>query len=140
MISLSRYVNTGEIDVQITTKDTEITMPKQIRVYSRKNLTIGDQVFDNINAASSFCQIDVVSSDDITGTLTVVYSPPNSTILKTVKDSNGADLTINLADPRVVSITGLHVGSIGVRPTVAVAGGKYDLTLVTESDGDVTYA
>lgn len=98
--------------------------------------TTGDQIFAIDNYASDFYQLDASSDSVLTGTLTVIYSVPGIDRMKVLKDSTGSPITINLADPNLLTITGLHFDKIGVRPTVVVTGGTYDLSLTTEADGD----
>ena len=101
-----------------------------------KTNTTGD-IVTSVPDSSSFYQIDVsTSSGAVTGTLSVIYSVPGIDDLKILKDAGGNAITINLASPNVISIDGLHFDQIGVRPTVAVAGGTYDVAFLTESQGE----
>lgn len=108
---------------------------KKVLTLAKLGCTTGDQVFTGLEDTSFSYQLDVSSASNLTGTLTVVYSVPGVDRLKVLKDTGGAPITINLADPRIVTVTGLHLSSLGVRPTVAVSGGTYDLALTVDSEG-----
>lgn len=106
--------------------------PPQIRL----GCSVGDQIFTIDSYASNFYQLDASSDSALSGTLTVIYSVPGIERMKVLKDSAGSPVTINLADPNLLVVSGLHFDKIGVRPTTPVVGGTYDLSLTTEADGD----
>lgn len=111
-------------------------MAKRSTSQIRLGCSVGDQIFTIDSYASNFYQLDASSDSALSGTLTVIYSVPGIERMKVLKDSAGSPITINMTDPNLLTITGLHFDKIGVRPTTPVIGGTYDLSLTSEADGD----
>lgn len=133
VVAKLQFEQDGEQAVVVTPYD--VADVKHVHTEVKLGCSTGDQVFTGLADASCAYQLDVSSDSALTGTLTVVYTVPGVSRLKVLKDTSGSPITINLADPRIVTVTGLHLASIGVRPTVAVAGGTYDVALSVDVVG-----